>query len=169
MSENTRSVDDGQDKSMESNLPSGRDSVIIKKGIAREESKAVNRVRYVVLSVLLMAGFTVCFLVYFLSTKSVHDQIGTQFAGHSGQIQMSFERIASEKLGAFGALRVAAMAEATDKNATWPMFTMSFFEKRAAVARRLSLCILIGIYPWIDNTTRIDYETYTAQVGPAMV
>jgi hypothetical protein len=141
-----------------------------KKGIARKESQAVNRVRFMVLTVLILAGFLVCFLVYFLSNKSVKDQMMIQFQGQAGQIQMSFQRIATEKLGAFGSIRVAAMAEAIDKNDTWPKFTMSSFEQRAAVARRLSQCMLIGIYPWIDtNTTRNDFEAYAAQVGPTMV
>jgi hypothetical protein len=143
---------------------------LVKKGIAREESRAVNRVRYIVLIVLVLAGITVSLLVYFLSIKSVWDQFNVQFAGQAGQIEMSFQRIASETLGAFASLRVAAMAEAMDKNDTWPMFTMSSFEKRAAVARRLSSCILIGIYPYIDNNeTRQTYEAYTAQVGPVMM
>jgi hypothetical protein len=172
MSESVCSFEEEPIKSMDHRSTSDQENstTMVKKGIAREESKAVNQVRLVVLTVLLCAGITVSLLVYFLSIKSVQDQFDGQYTGHTGQIQIAFERVATEKLGAFGALRVAAMAEAIDKKDTWPMFTMSSFEKRAAVARRLSLCVLIGIYPWIDtNTSRNDFETYAAQVGPTMV
>jgi hypothetical protein len=160
------SLDDEQELSTSTSV---RDSTAEKKKIARDESKSVNRVRFMVLTVLIMSGCMICFFVYFLSKRSVNDKIVAQFSGHAGQIQFSFHCIATEKLGAFGSIRVAAMVDAIDKNDTWPLVTMSSFEKRASVARRLSQCILIGIYPWVDNTTRKDFETYAAQVGPSMV
>jgi hypothetical protein len=80
-----------------------------------------------------------------------------------------FQRIASEKFGAFSSLRVTAIAEAIDKKNQWPTFAMSSFEKQAAVARCLSQFMLIGIFPWVDIDTHIEYKEYTAQVRPSMV
>jgi hypothetical protein len=150
-------------------VPSNKKNDTIKQEIAKEESKAVHRVRWIVLTVLVTAGMVVCFLVYFLSRNSVNDQYKVQFEGQAGQIQLMFQRIATEKFGAFGALRVAVMAEAIDKKDQWPMFTMSSFEKRATVARRLSQFMLMAIHPWVDRNNRIAFEEYCAQVGPTMV
>jgi hypothetical protein len=136
-------------------------------GLATKESKAVNRLRLLVFIVLLVAGITVCFLVFFLSMMSVYEQFKTQFTGQAEQIKLAFQRIPSEKIGSLGALRVAAMAEATDRNITWPLYAMSSFEKRAAVARRLSETIYIALYPIItDRSSRSQWERYAPKVGP---
>jgi hypothetical protein len=135
-------------------------------GIATKESKAVNRLRATVLIVLQVAMVIVCLLVLVLSVSSIDEQMISQFVGQAEQIQFAFQRIQSEKLGSIGALRVAAMAECTDRNLTWPTYALSSFEKRATVARRLSETIYIGLYPVVHDTNRSDWELYAAQAGP---
>lgn len=135
-------------------------------GIATNESKAVNRLRLLVLFVLTLAGIAVCLIVYFLSINDVYDQFYSQYNGQAEQISLAFQRIPYEKFGSLGALRVSVMSESLDKNTSWPLYCMSSFEKRATVAMRLSETLSISINPFIHETNRSIWEDWAAKVGP---
>jgi hypothetical protein len=169
----TSSIYDGiiTKTSTDSQASSGTDKksvdVAVSPGIASKESKAINRLRLLVLLVLLTAGTIVCILVYRLSMSSVYEQFSAQYQGQAEQIALAFQRIPLEKFGSLGALRLAIMAEADDKNVTWPFYYMSSFEKRSAVARRLSETLNVNILPLVADADRTAFEEYAAKVGPS--
>jgi hypothetical protein len=94
------------------------------------------------------------------------NEFEVQFRGVGERVTKTFDSIATERWGALGALRVAAMAEAIDKGSPWPFVTLSSFERRAATAKRLSNSLNIVIQPIVTDESKEEWLDYVKEEAP---
>lgn len=78
--------------------------------LAQRETRAVIRLRYLVILVLLMAGSAVSVVVYAISRNAEVDEFVTQYEGTSQKVLEAFQGIVSQKLGAISSVGVASIA-----------------------------------------------------------
>ena len=134
--------------------------------IADKESRAVGKLRLIVFLALLLASVTVCVIIYSLTRKGEMNEFEVQFRGVGERVTKTFDSIATERWGALGALRVAAMAEAIDKDSLWPFVTLSSFERRAATAKRLANTLDIVMYHIVTVENKEKWIEYADEEAP---
>jgi hypothetical protein len=131
-----------------------------------KESRTIGRLRLAVFGALLLASIIVCVIIYSMTRKSETNEFEVQFRGAGERVTKAFDGIATDKWGALGALRVAAMSEAIDKKRPWPFVTLSSFERRAATAKRLSNSIDIALQPIVTEKNKEKWLRYVKREGP---
>ena len=128
-----------------------------------EASKRVNRVRFLVFLVLFVAAIAVVFTVYKVGKNSQQTEIESRYLGISGRVIDAFLSIPNDKIGPLGALRVMYTAQALDNNNTWPFVTLSSFQQRASIVKRLSSGLHVSIFPLVQEKDREQWEEYVPQ------
>jgi hypothetical protein len=78
--------------------------------LAHLETRAVFRLRFLVMLVLTIAGTAVSVVVYFIARNAELDEFLTQYEGTSQKVLEAFQGIVSQKIGAISSLSVAAIA-----------------------------------------------------------
>ena len=78
--------------------------------LAQRETRAVFRLRFLVMLVLQIAGIAVSFVVYFIARNAELDEFLTQYEGTSQKVLEAFQGIVSQKIGAISSLGVASIA-----------------------------------------------------------
>ena len=125
-----------------------------------KESKNVNRLRLLVFLVLTLAAVAVAITVYQVVRKSQQTEITTRFQGVSGRVIDAFISIPNDKIGPLGSLRVAYTAQARDTNSTWPFVTLTSFQQRASIVKRLTESLHVALLPVVEQKDRTAWEAY---------
>lgn len=131
--------------------------------IGARESAQVNKLRVIVVAVLLVAAAIVAAIMYWLTTRAEHAEFETAYDGVAGKVIESFEEIVTEKLSAVSSLAVSATAYARSHSVTWPFVTMNDFHDRAKSALTLSDALVVEFVPLVYDEDRADWEAYTVQ------
>jgi hypothetical protein len=132
---------------------------------SKTESMVVNRLRFLVFVVILIAAVSISTTVYLITRDGESKEFETRFNGMAEQLKSTFDDIASQKIGVIGGLRISLIAHALDHNKTWPFVTLSSFQRRAATVTRMSNSIYLGIHPIIEDANRVEWEEYVASEG----
>jgi hypothetical protein len=126
--------------------------------MAKKETVAVLRLRWLVILVLLLTALAVCLVVYYVSSNAEYEEFVTQYDGVAEKLEASWTDILI-KMGSVSSLGVALTAETVEhrKDWRWPFVTLTNFEQRAGNARHLSGALFVGISPIVD---RSDFEAW---------
>jgi hypothetical protein len=132
--------------------------------IAKRESTAVFRLRFLVFLAMLFAAVGVSLAVYFLTHNNEEEVYHAQYDGSASKIITSFEDIDGQKLAAISSLSVAATSYARSQpNTTWPFVTLNDFQQRAADIRKFSNSLHVRIIPVISEGDRPAWEDYSVK------
>lgn len=155
--------DDDEDLSESKRTTSNTEDSSEEEELASKETKAVFRLRLLVILALFLAAAGVSLGVYMITKNSEEDEFNAQVDGNSQKIINSFEEIFKEKFAALSTLGVSFTSYATGHNKTWPFVTMNDFQQRAASARRVSDALYTQILPIITEENRALWEEYSVR------
>jgi hypothetical protein len=132
--------------------------------IAKSESIAVFRLRFLVFLAILFAAVGVSLAVYFLTANNENEEYHAQYDGSASKIFTSLEEIDGKKLAAINSLSIAATSYARSQpNTTWPFVTLNDFQQRAANIREFSNVLYVRIIPVISEEDRPAWEDYSVK------
>lgn len=128
--------------------------------LGKRETENVNKLRYVVLGILLAAAIGISVLVYYITRSAENEEISTQFEAAAGRIQEAFRAIRTERIGTLSNMGVAAIAHGVDHSRDWPFVSLSFYQQRAFAAKANSGALQVSIAPWVQQSDRALWEEY---------
>jgi hypothetical protein len=160
-SKNNGSTSTGTESESAGTYSSAHDSSAGGKGqLGRKETDNVNRLRYLVLSILFMAAAGVSVLVFLISKQSEDEEMETQFISASARLSEAFDAIRTERIATLASLAVAAIAHGVDHSRDWPFVSLSFYQQRAFTAKQNSGVLQVSIAPFVAPENRQEYEEY---------
>lgn len=131
--------------------------------LTHQQSKAVSRLKAVVLLVLLAAACLVSGIIYAITHRGESSEFNAEYEGMADQIVERFERVLLDRIYALASLSVAFTAYAEAANATWPFVTINHFQERAEVARELSGAMHIQMVVYVEDSERKQWEQYSVE------
>ena len=130
--------------------------------IAKEEDKAVFRLKLLVLAVLVASTVGVAIAVYLYIRDAEEDDFEAQFIGDSSKIFESIGITLDLTLGAVDSFLVGLVSFARFTNATWPHVTLPDYAVRVAKIRSLSKAVLVTQYHFVGaGEQRAKWENYS--------
>jgi hypothetical protein len=129
--------------------------------IAKEEDKAVFRLKLLVLAVLVVSTVGVAVAVYLYISDGEEDDFEAQFIGDSSKIFESIGSTLDLTLGAVDSFLVGLVSFARFTNATWPHVTLPDYAVRVAKIRSLSKAVLVTQYHYVSGGQRTKWESYS--------
>ena len=142
---------------------SGEDNLqAIKDRLSKNETKAVFRLRVLVVFVLLCASAAISVVVYKITRDAQINVFHIQYEGAADKVIQSFADIV-KKMGAISGLSLAACSHSTDNESSWPLVTLSNFQERAGNARALSGALFVSINPLVEDRQRALWEQYVLE------
>jgi hypothetical protein len=127
---------------------------------ASKVTKNVNRLRLIVVALLVIATVAVTFTVYHVVRNGQKTELETRFMGIAGRVVDAFYAIPNDKIGPLGSLRVAYTAQAEDNSSSWPFVTLTSFQQRASFVRSLSESLHVSLLPLVHENDRLKWEQY---------
>lgn len=134
--------------------------------LAKTETAYVNRLRYLILLILIVAAIGVSLMVYYVSSNAEEDELVTQFEAASSRLVDAFDAIRTDRVATLASLAVAAIAHGVDHSREWPFVSLSFFQQRAYTAKVDSGAIQVSIAPFVSEQDRALYESYIVSNEP---
>jgi hypothetical protein len=129
--------------------------------IAKEEDKAVFRLKLLVLTVLVLSTIGVALVVYLYTSGAEKNDFEAQFTGDSTKIFESIGSTLELTLGAVDSFLVGLVSFARFTNATWPHVTLPDYAVRVAKIRSLSKAVLVTQYHFVTDGQRAKWESYS--------
>ena len=133
-----------------------------KQVLAKRESKAVFRVKLIVLLVLAIFAVVVAIVVYFYVTGSETSQFEDQFKDDAHKVLEAIGSNFEETLGSFDNLAVATVSFARAANQEWPFVTLPNFALRAAKLNQVRNYIGINLVPIVTDVQRAEWELFAS-------
>jgi hypothetical protein len=128
--------------------------------LAKKETAAVLRLRFLVILALICAAAAVSIVVFFITRNSQQEEFDIQYEGTAEKTIQSFEDIIGA-MAAISGLGVAASANSVDYNTTrWPFATLSNFQQRAGNVRALAGVLDVSINPLVTDEQLPAWEEY---------
>ncbi|KAL3943208.1 MAG: hypothetical protein SGARI_000020 [Bacillariaceae sp.] len=130
------------------------------KELAAKETVYVNRLRYLVLIIMVLISVGVSCTVYFLldSTKKV--ALEEDYGSIKGRLNKVFKAIRNDRIAALSNLALSATSHGLDSNGEWPFVTLSSFQQRTHVIMKESFALQVSIANYVTEDVRLDYEEY---------
>ena len=116
----------------------------IKDQLTRRETRAVFRLRVMVISVLVLAATGVSVTVLMVTRQAEIDEFKVQYEGAAQKVLDSFDGIL-QGMGSISGLAVSETAHSVDHNVSFPFVTMSNFQEKGGHARSLSQALYVSI------------------------
>ena len=130
--------------------------------LAKNETKAIRRLRVVVLLVLLAVATIVCFFSYRFVSSNQNEEFVNAFTEQATQVLQQFQINAQRRVGAIENLASSITSHARHTNSTWPNVTLPDFERRAGlVANELAKVMSIILVPVVTDSNRNEWEEYS--------
>ncbi|CAB9526583.1 Receptor-type guanylate cyclase gcy [Seminavis robusta] len=136
--------------------------------LAKEETNQINRLRWLVFKVLLLAALVISIIVFMISRNAQQDTYHKSYDGAAQHVTDAFQDIMVSKMGAVSSMGVALIAHGRDHYRDWPFVTLSSFQQRASTALVQSGAIYLHFNPLVTNETRHEWEQEYV-VGPEAV
>jgi len=134
--------------------------------IAKQETKAVFRLKLLVLLLLTFFAVGTALAVFYYTTGSEQDQFEDQFKDDAHKVLEAVGSSLDKTFGAFDSLAVAAVSYARSTNQTWPNVTLPDFGMRAAKVLELSDGVItVNICPFVTPEQRAGWEEYASVEG----
>ena len=127
--------------------------------LENKKTAAVNRLRMLVIVVLVIASFGVSFTVFILSRKADQESFEIQYDGTVDKIFEVFTEV-FDQIGAISGLGLDITAYSEDHNTTWPYQTISNIHGRGGNARTLSGALYISINHLVKDEDKDEWEKY---------
>lgn len=136
----------------------------IKDALARQETKAVFRLRIMVIFLLLAVASSVAYTVFHIIRSAQLENFEADFYAVSEKIIVSLNHI-TDSLSSVAGLAVtvssnARMGLAAGEQPNWPFVTMTDFQDRALTARGLSGSLYLSVNPVVNTSTLSQWEDY---------
>ena len=133
--------------------------------IAKQETKAVFRLKLLVLLLLTLFAVGTALAVFYYTTGSEQDQFEDQFKDDAHKVLEAVGSSLDKTFGAFDSLAVAAVSYARATNQSWPNVTLPDYGIRAAKVLELSDAFTINICPFVTPEQRAGWEEYASVEG----
>jgi hypothetical protein len=151
-----------------SESPSSSNNTKISHGkeFSAKETAHVNRLRYLVLIILVLVAAGVSCLVYFLLDNVNEREMALDYEAASLRLLDAFDAIRTDRMATLANLAIAAIAHGVDHSRDWPFVSLSFYQQRAFVTKRESGAIQVSIAPLVTEDNRLSYEEYIVSDEP---
>jgi class 3 adenylate cyclase len=130
--------------------------------LAQAESRAVFRLRLLVILILFLAAAAVSGFIHLLTSNAEHDEYVAQFHGSATIVLQRFEDILNDSLGAISTVSVAMTAHAADLNKDWPFVSMSFIQQRFSKTNQIAGAMYLGFNPFVRSAEKQAWEEFTS-------
>ncbi|KAG7366377.1 adenylate/guanylate cyclase [Nitzschia inconspicua] len=167
-----RSSDAGKSSSLESSsantgdFPKTSSIKATKLELSGKETKHVNRLRYLVLFVLIFVSIGISCLVYFLVDLATTAEMESGYERSVGRLTTAFEQIRTHRIASLASLAIATNAHGIDHIRDWPFVSLSFFQKRSYIPKVQSGVLQVSIAPFVSNQHQSDWEAYVVSDEP---
>jgi hypothetical protein len=159
---NRKSVPDEVDQSMQENSSlDPKKNVEVETAIAKQESKAVFRLRILVGVALLMATIGVSVGVYYFTSTSEKKEFEERFDANADKILESVGHALDRSLEAMDSFVVHLIMTAKQNNEMWPFVTMPDFCVRIAKTLSMSRAVFTSVYPMVLDNEKEAWEKYS--------
>ena len=129
--------------------------------LAKQETRAVNTLRLLVLLVLVTVATTVSLAVFFYTRDSEQETFETRFADQAQKVIDAFQTNADRRLAALQAFSQQVTSHAVSQGETFPNVTLPDFEQQAAYTLKLAEVVALLILPIVSKQNRAGYEAYS--------
>ena len=131
--------------------------------VAKQETKAVNLLKVIVILILLLATALVSAFTYLFTSREETNTFDNNFNQFSNQIISTVQAGAQHRLEAVGTLALLVQTYAINLNATWPFVTVPFFEELVLASRSLTDANGVMIFPMVTLQNRRAWEKYSIE------
>lgn len=131
--------------------------------IAKNETKAVLHLKFVVLIVLVCSAICVAVIVYKYTAGSEESLFEYQFRDDSSKVLEAIGSSLDKTLGTFDSLAVTLVSSARAANESWPFVTLPDFGVRVSKLLPLSNAVSINVLPVVTPGQRLAWEEYSLQ------
>ncbi|KAL3925957.1 MAG: hypothetical protein SGILL_000058 [Bacillariaceae sp.] len=136
------------------------------KELSAKETRYVNRLRYIVLIILVLVAAGVSCLVYFLLENVNESEMTQDYETAAVRILGAFDAIRTDRVATLASLAIAAIAHGVDHSRDWPFVSLSFYQQRSFVTKKESGAIQVSIAPLVTSADRLLYEEYICSDEP---
>ena len=130
--------------------------------LASEETRAVKRLKLVVLIVLTLSMCVAGWRVHDRTTTTEYENFHSQLDEDANKVLSTLGINHERILEAMDAFSVSMISYAKNTNQSWPFVLIPDFAVRAEKIRALSNAIYINTYPLVDTNQRNEWEEFTA-------
>ncbi|GKY95746.1 hypothetical protein MPSEU_000535400 [Mayamaea pseudoterrestris] len=127
--------------------------------VTKQDTKNVNRTKFLVYLSLIFAATTVGTLTYFFTKRSEDDSFTLEFAEYADAAHQTIDATTKNIFGQIKLLSVTLTSHSL-ANGAFPNVTISRFDRRADEARKLSGSGLIYYAPIVKESQRKGWEQY---------
>lgn len=131
----------------------------IKDALTKRETKAVFKLRVLVIMILVAAAISISCTVFYVTRNAEKEEFQIQYYAMAEKVLQSLQDVMVE-ISAVSGLAVAASADSAEQDAKWPFITMSNFQERAGNAKTLSGALYVSISPIVPADELPDWEKY---------
>ena len=132
-----------------------------KRTLAREETKAVSCLRYILLLLLICTAVGVALATYYYSRNVEEESFQAEFASVAVVTLRSFIEAVEGRLGALDSVSADITSQALKNGDTFPNVTIADFEVKGATLRTQTDGLFLFWLPLVTDETRSGYEEYT--------
>lgn len=130
--------------------------------LAENETKAVGRLKLVVLFILMLSAIGVALSVYFYVRNSELEEFEDSFNGDAVKVLASLGANVDFTMEAIDSFAANVLSYARGTNQTWPYVTIPDFAVRSGKLLSLSSAFYVNTYPFVTGEQREEWEAYAA-------
>jgi len=131
--------------------------------IAKQESRAVHLVRFLVIILLLAVTGGVAYGVYYYVNEAESDDFQEDFEDSSEKVLDAVGSVLDQSLGAIDNFMVSIVSNAKRSENAWPYVVIPDFAVRAAKVLSLSKASVFGVYPKVSAAERPTWEQWALE------
>lgn len=131
--------------------------------IAKNEDRAVLRLRLAVVLVLLASIVGVAMAVHSFTVNSEMTRFKDQFHNDAFKVMEAVGSTLDKSMGAFDSLAVTLVSYARAMNQTWPFVTLPNYGMHVAKLLSVSKAIYIFVNPLVTPENRRDWESFALE------
>lgn len=137
--------------------------------LASSETKAVRRMKLIVMLCLLASMTAVAFTAYYLTAQQETGEFTDQFQEDANKILSTMGSNLERSLQASDAFVTSMASAAVTTNQTWPFVVHPDFAVQAEKIRSLANAAYVMNYNWVKPDQREQWQNFTAATGKAWV
>ena len=130
-------------------------------GFAARETKAVHRLRLLMILVLLAMAVEAASMIYLFSRNSEKGEFENEFGSAGAKVLAGFQDDFLRKLQAMDSLSKSVASFARNTNATWPYVTVPDTAELFQPYLDLTHAAALTIMPFVPSRERADWESYS--------
>lgn len=128
--------------------------------IAKEENKAVGKLRLLVLGALLLTGVLLSLVVFVVGRDNEQNAFRSHFESHALKAVDSFNDQVRRQLGVMDSFSKSITSFAIENNLMFPNVTLPNFEMRGISIRQQIGALRVDWFPFVEDANREQWEAY---------